>query len=783
MIRRRIARPSPALRLYFLATIMLLALGVIAGKLWWEQVARGKVWAQKIASRSEVTVRIPSVRGEIRDRNGIALVGNRPSFEVDFYLPDMVRNYKKQNGGKVPLNHYTAPVRQMLKEKKEADIVQIVNTSIVPRLQDLDLAKDYNADRLLRHYRNDTEVPFTYLEDIDFKTVARFSEHNVGLPGVDITPRPVRQYIYGALAGHLLGYVGAPGDIDKLPDVGDYTFYQPDVEGKSDVEKYLDKYIRGTPGVRVMSRNVKGMIEGEARRTAPKQGDNVYLTIDARIQYIAERALRDAKIGRGAAVVVNPNNGDILAMASVPSYDPNTFIPSIAADDWKKLNDDDTNPLINRAIESYAPGSTYKTVSGLAGLRKGLKATQTFNCSGGVTYGSKFMGCWVIQKHMAPHGNLTLSDALKHSCNAFFYQWGNAAGIDQIVETGKALGLGQRTGVPLTGEESGILPGPDWLKTVAPDERWSNGYTANVSIGQGAVLATPLQMAMVVSTIANRGISFEPRLISRVLDQEGHDVVDPDKAGLPNPDDRLVAPQKPRVRANLREAGITEDQIEMIRRGMWKVVNETGGTGKRAQVKGVQVAGKTGTAQNWREVNGVKTPDNHTWFISFAPYDTPKYSVVIFVQGGKSGGGVSAPIAQRILEQSLALENGFDPGLAWLEPAAGSFAQIEQVDYKAEALPTGVNAADAHPAEGHPDQETAEHTESVPKKERKKSAQSDGGRPDIRPEADARGRVAPRAEAVRPPPVDRRSLFQRFFSPRRDPAPPPRAAPPGRGGR
>jgi len=212
---------------------------------------------------------------------------------------------------------------------------------------------------------------------------------------------------------------------------------------------------------------------------------------------------------------------------------------------------------------------------------------------------------------------------------------------------------------------------------------------------------------------------------------------------------------------------------------MWKVVNEPGGTGKKAQVKGVQVAGKTGTAQNWREVDGVKTQDNHTWFISFAPYDTPKFAVTVFVQGAKSGGGVPAPIAQRIIEQSLALENGYDPGVEWLEPAVGSFAFVDQVDYKANALPSGVNAVDGNSADGHPDQETAEHTEVIPKKQRKKSPKGDA-RPDIRPEADARGRVAPRAQSVRPP-VDRRSLFQRFFGPRRDSA--PRPVPQGRGNR
>ncbi|MEQ1859529.1 MAG: penicillin-binding protein 2 [Chthoniobacteraceae bacterium] len=739
-------------RLFFLALGMLAGLGALVAKLWWEQVARGPMWAKKIANRSEVTVRIPGVRGEIRDRNGVPLVTNRASYEVDFYLPDMVRGFKQQHQGeKLPQVTYRGTVKGMAKDKSEADIVQIVNTSVIPRLQDLDLAVDYNSETLRRHYRNDTEVPFTYREEIDFKTLARFSEHDVGLPGVDVAIRPVRQYVFGALAAHLLGYVGAPNDVDLLPDVRNYSFYQPDVEGKSQVEGALNKYISGTPGVRVLQRNVKGQIEGELRRIEPKQGANVYLTIDARVQYITERALR--VVGRGAAVVVNPKNGDILAMASVPSYDPNVFIPSIDEVAWKQIIKDDTDPLTNRAIQGYAPGSTYKVVAALAGLRKGLTSGSSFTCYGGVSYGNKYMKCWIADKG-GSHGGLTLSDALKVSCNAFFYQWGNAAGIDNIVATGKALGLGEKTGVPLTGEDGGILPGPDWLKSVSPQERWSQGYTANVSIGQGSVEASPLQMAMVIATVANRGTSFRPRLVDRVVDQEGRDVRDEEG--------RTVAPPKPDVLADLRRAGIGESQIELVRRGMWKVVNEGGGTGKRAQVKGVEVAGKTGTAQFWR--GNVK--DNHTWFICFAPYQDPKYAICVMVQGAKSGGGVSAPIAQRILEETLALEQ--DPNLVTLtrlEPARGSFAQIEAVEFKEKDAGVAKLAA----AAGHEDQETADHVDDP--LNRKKGPQL-GVTPDIRPGADSGGRLKDRAKPKRDP-NDKRNFIERFFGFGRKPNPAP----------
>ncbi len=734
-----------------MAILILCALGALIAKLWWEQVARGPYWAKKIANRSQVTVRVPSVRGEIRDRNGITLVANRASYEVDFYLPAMVKGFKQQNKW-VPVTKYKAPVRQMLTEKNEADIVQIVNTSIIPSLQELDLAKDYNSERLRKHYRNDTEVPFTYLEELDFKTIARFAEHNVGLPGVELAIRPVREYRYKALAAHLLGYVGAPNDIDRLPDVKDYTFYQPDVEGKSQVELYLDKAIRGTPGVRVLQRSVKGVIEEEIKNVPPKPGNNVYLTIDARIQFIAERALRSAGIGRGAAVVVDPNNGEILAMASVPSYDPNSFIPSISTADWGKLNDDDTDPLTNRAIQGYAPGSTFKTVTALAGLRAGLDPKMVLNCSGGVTYGAKYMMCWVTAQHMAPHGNLTLPDALKQSCNAFFYQWGNKAKIDNILAIADSLGLGQKTNVPLSGESSGLIPGPKWLAQVSPNERWSEGYTANVSIGQGAVEASPLQMAMATSAIANRGTCYNPKLIYRVLTPEGQDAKD--ETG------QLYAPHEANLRADLHATGISGQQIDIVREGMRRVVAE--GTGKKAQIKGISVAGKTGTAQFWRQEkeNGktVRVKDNHTWFITFAPFDQPKIAVCVFVQGAKSGGGVSAPIAQKIMEETLSLEKGYDPGIEPLEPAKGSFRPIEMVDYKKSIVP----------ADQKPDEETADHSDLADKKLEKQVT----ARPDIRADADQGGRVGS-GQARPKPPVDKRGFFERFFGAKSKPNPPP----------
>ncbi len=738
-IRRRV---HLELRLTVLALLMLCAMGAVVARLWWVQVRRGEEWAKQIVSRSELTVRIPSVRGEIRDRNGVVLVSNRASYEVDFFLSDMVRHYRQRTGEPVPMTAYRGTIRGMPKDIKEEDIVQVVNNAVVPRLEELKLARDYNGKRLQRHFRVNREVPFTYLEDIDFPTIAKFSEHDVGLPGVDIAIRPVRQYRYGALAGHLLGYVGMPEDIGKLPDVKNYSFYQPDTEGKSQVEYFMDKHLRGTPGKRVLQRNVKGQIEGESRREDPLPGNNVYLTLDSRIQFIAEQALRS--VGRAAAVVVDPNTGEILAMASVPSYDPNVFIPSVSAKDWDRLMQDEANPLVNRAVSAFPPGSTFKICTSLAGLRRGL-ANKTFNCGGGVSYGDHFFHCWIAEKG-GSHGTLSLSEAIKVSCNSFFYQYGNAAGIDAIDDTGKLLGFGEKSGIELSDESPGVLPGPEWMSTHHPNEKWSQAYTANVSIGQGYDLVTPLQSAMATATVANGGISYFPRLVKTVLTPDGRPLLD--EAGNP------VVPDVPRIRGDLRK-DFTPQQIDLVRKGLWKVVNEQGGTGGKARLKSVVVAGKTGTATAKRHGK----PDTIAWFTCFAPFDKPRYAITVMVQGGEHGGSVAAPIAAKILEESLAMERGeFNPQVTPLTPAhkADPFKMIPAVDFK----------------EGTPDLAGADQEKLDAAGDRAEAQmQKSKARPDIRPEADAQGHIIPRAQPVRP--QQRPANFlERLFGGKKPPAPP-----------
>jgi len=403
---------------------------------------------------------------------------------------------------------------------------------------------------------------------------------------------------------------------------------------------------------------------------------------------------------------------------------------------------------VNRAVSALPPGSTFKLITSLAGLRKNLTNAH-YNCGGGVSYGEHFFQCWVNEKHYT-HGNIGLSEAIKVSCDSFFYQFGNAAGIQSIDAVGKMLGIGEESGLQLTGEQVGNMPGPEWMQVHHPQERWSQAQTANVSIGQGYTLVSPLQLATAYVTIANGGTCYYPRLVDKVLNQDGSPVLD--EHG------KVAVPQTPRMRSDLRRE-VTPDQIELVRKGLWRVVNEDGGTGGRARLKNVQVAGKTGTAQ--ATDRGHK--DTVAWFACFAPFDHPKYVIAVMVQGGEHGGSVAGPIATRILERTLAMDEGnFDMQVAWTGPAhhANPFQMFKDVSYAGGNL-------------GATDEESADASSTDVQ------MASDNASPDVEPEADAQGQVSrqPRvARAVPAAPPRPRNFFERLFGVKR-PAPQPAPTP------
>ncbi|MBX7211705.1 MAG: penicillin-binding protein 2 [Verrucomicrobiaceae bacterium] len=722
---------------------ILCGFGMLVYRLWYLQHTRHAEYVGKVPGQKELRVRVPGVRGEIKDRNGVTLVSNKPSFEVRVVMKEVIDEYrrqlkeKKDRGEKVemPAFNYELVIQGIKRSKSEPDYVEIFNQLVASKLNEMGLAKPFSSEELRVHTRAFRGlVPWVYRDDLSFEEFSRFAEHNLGLPGLSVAVRPVRQYLYGSFACHLLGYVGQP-DIDKVPEEerrpwGNY--YVPDDYGAAGIEKTMNKYLVGKPGVRTVRVDQKGAIVGEVGYEEPRKGNDVLLTIDARIQMIAERALRDGGIGRGAVVVIEPNSGEVLAMASTPSYDPNKFIPSISQDDWDAYLKNPVKPLSCRALGGYAPGSTYKIVTALAGCLAGITNSH-FSCGGSVTYGTKAMKCWIADKG-GSHGSLDLSDAIKQSCNCFFYQYGNRAGLKNIDIIGRLMGLGQRSGVELDEEDerSLILPGEKWVRQNKPSENWrSPGFVANVSIGQGLVQASPLQMCNVAATVANGGRAYPVHLLKRVVDGT-----------------KVVFDNQPEPRGDLIKQAVTPQQFELVRRGMWKVVNADGGTGKAGRLPGVEVAGKTGTAQFLR--SGQK--DNHTWFISFAPYKDPKFAVCALTQGGKSGGLCAAPVVKRVLEQALALDQGYKVAIEQVREIAGDFKQHEAITFSKELNINLASSDDDVDAGAEARHESVEGTRKV-------------APPKVRRKEDAAGSraVDPSREVPKAVPVKKAGFFQRIF--------------------
>jgi beta-lactamase regulating signal transducer with metallopeptidase domain len=410
-----------------------------------------------------------------------------------------------------------------------------------------------------------------------------------GVVLAETTREASRRYPRKSLAAHLLGYTRVTSPKDATPI------------GHTEIEK--------------------------TQNEALARGDEVRLTLDMRVQALTHRAMVDAGYERGAAVVLDPRSGEVLAMVSLPAHDPNVFVPSISHANWEMVAADRGSPLLNRCVAQYAPGSAFMPLTALAGISAGISG-RSFTCEGSVRYGSVDMKCWISRRNDGRHGELDMSQALVNTCNCFWYQFGNEAGIEHLEAIGRKIGFGASFGI-LEGEREGVLPGPAWLKEHQPSHRWSPAYMANTSIGQGIVLATPLQMAVLAATIGNRGLVPQPVL----LRQE----------------------RKSDCRADLSAEGLPAAEIEKLRESMRLVVHGENGTAKAARSEEVVISGKTGTAQNWRLIDGKKVEDNHGWFIGFAPYDKPTLAFAILKQAAKSGGSDCAPIAKRLVEETLAL--------------------------------------------------------------------------------------------------------------------------------
>jgi penicillin-binding protein 2 len=662
------AHIKPKNRLKILGALFAIAFLAISVQLGMVQLVETAEWRERVHQGRQIVVRTPAIRGFIRDRNNVILADNRPSYDVDLYLPEIVEAHKnrRQEAGERPLTVEEARrIEGVDQLTLVPDIVEIVRRDVLPRLEAQGLVYTLNEDRLRRHAKRQLHVPYTLGEDLDFDEIAQFLEKSLDIPGVEVTSRPVRRYIYDSMLAQIIGYVGKPRDVSKEPDVDNYNFYQPDQIGIAGLERLRDNQLRGSPGRIVRVTDVKGRgVREEVYRTEATQGSDIYLTIDSRVQAIAEEAMR--AVGRGSCVVLDPNNGDVLAMVSVPSYNPNTFL-GISRQNWDELTRDPAHPMTNRAISTYSPGSTYKIVISLSGMTSDT-GDQYLGCGGYWTFGNGTWRCW----REAGHGYLHMDEAIKVSCNCYYYEYANRVGIDELLRVGALLGLGEPTGLEVVGEDPGILPGPQILEVInerlPPRERmrWNRGATANIAIGQGQVQISPMQMAVVVAAVANGGKVLKPRLIREVVPQADQSRWnDPTWQGPPV-----------ETRTDLMDHGLTPERLEKIRLGMWKVVNESGGTGRAARHPELDVAGKTGTVQvpHRKDINDA-------WFIAFVPYENPTLALAIQVENGKSGGGVGAPIANKIITEVTELRKTPFYDLKPLQPARGHFDFIEKIDF------------------------------------------------------------------------------------------------------
>ncbi len=535
-----------------------------------------------------ITARAP--RGIITDRNGEILATNEPSYSLYVVPADLKANTNSLVRLSQILDEPLSSLELMVESRKKR--------------------RRFEPIRLQTH--------------LDEKMIAEIEENRVRLPGVYVQLEPERFYPHGELASHILGYIGeiSEEDLTRLRENG---YSVGAVVGKNGTERVYDQVLRGEDGGVQIEVDASGIQRRTLAYKKPIQGQTLQLSIDWKIQELAEKLMADQI---GSVVVTNPQTGEILALVSHPNFDPNEFVSGISFKDWNKLLKDKNHPLEDRAIQGqYPPGSIFKLVTTLGALEDGvIDFNKVFLCRGIFWFKTWPYRCW----RTSGHGWVNLERAIIESCDIFFYQLGLLVKIDKIYSVAKEMGLGSKTQVDLDHELSGLVPNPQW-KEATQHQPWFPGNTIQMSIGQGYLLTTPLQMLDVTAGLAMNGKIFKPHLLYRIVDQNTG---------------RTVFEKQPEV---LHESSVDKKYLDFIKATMEKVINSEFGTGKKARIRGVRVAGKTGTSEN-------PHGDNHAWFTAFAPAEDPKVAIIVMVENGGEGGIVSAPIAKRVMEQTLGLD-------------------------------------------------------------------------------------------------------------------------------
>jgi len=568
-------------------------------RMWHLQVLQGASYRYQSENNRIRLEDIPAPRGIIFDRNGVPLVENRPAYHVLLIRED-VRDMDQ-----------TLRELARLCGRNPADFWNVIEANKqTPRF-----------------------VPLRLASDLDRDCLARIEAHRVRLPGVVIQLEPKREYIWNGTAAHVVGYLS---EITETELKGEQYqgYYAGEDVGKFGVEGAYEKYLHGKRGGRQVEVDAIGRRMRLLDEVLPISGRNLWLTVDIELQRKAEELL-EGKIG--AIVAVDVNNGAILAMASKPTFDQEKFIRGLSRDEWQALSRDPDHPLLNRCIgANYPPGSTYKPIVAMAALKEGVLTEQTvFNCPGFLQFTDRKYRCW--RSH--GHGSVDMERALVQSCDVYFYQAGLRLGVDRIAHTANLFGLGEKPGTGLNGELAGLIPTAAWKKS-ATGVPWQKGETLSISIGQGFDLVTPLQMAVAYAAIANGGNLWQPHIVGRIEGGSSADTAE--------------------IKGTLkRKIAIDRRIFDIVRKGLFGVVQDDRGTAHGIRDKSVLIAGKTGTAQVVRIADGVdfkvaaralKQKDrDHAWFVGYAPADNPQIVVAALVEHGGHGASVASPLVQKII--------------------------------------------------------------------------------------------------------------------------------------
>jgi penicillin-binding protein 2 len=575
---------------------------VIVARFWYLQISRGDDY-QALAETNRVRIRsIPPPRGHILDRYGREIVTNRPSFNV------------------VMIREDSFDIDDVLKR------LSIVLGDDVESLWE----KIREAAGTPRH------IPIILKEDVDWETLAHLENNKFKFSGIRIEVQPVRTFHYGDLAANTIGYVGSI-DRQRLEADTDGVYEGGDMIGKRGLERLREVDLRGEKGRSSSEVNARGFEQQQLVNVDPLPGNDIRLTIDAELQQAAEQFMKVSDKA-GAVVAIEVNTGRLLTVASSPSINLEAFVGGISQKNWDTLLNNPKLPLINKVVQAaYPPGSTYKIVTALAGLVEGVIDKDTvFYCPGYYRFGNRTYRCW----KKSGHGEVDLLRAIIESCDVYFYQVGQRLGVDRLAKYARRLGLGVKSGVEMEHEKAGLTPTKAW-KRQRYNEKWHEGETLSVAIGQGFNTMTPLQIALMTSVVANGGKLFRPQIIESVT----------------TPDGQVIESFEPEQTGELsqREKGY----LGIIKAGLFGVVHGKRGTARNVKIEGLTVAGKTGTAQVVRiaQYKGLKDQDipykfrDHAWFTSYAPADNPQIAVTVLVEHGLHGGSGAGPIAKVVLKK------------------------------------------------------------------------------------------------------------------------------------